>query len=640
MTSTYNRPLAVRDSKVATYEAVTSLPIYQGSFLGFIPGTQLVRPLVAGDQFAGVVEKVVPVYDVSPTTPVYSVVDGTISFPYNATVLHIGRQIFASDDNTVTFSSKSTVTNTHIGFVRNVVVGQYLEIELQTGVSLETIHEFRGELRMDTYPGVVTGTVSAEQRVANFTAMQNAINQAYTEKKTLIVPPATYEIDGAAGLVIPAGYNGFEWKGSKNGTVICQYAVNAPALTVGVAGGAECAGVTIDGVGLIYGVDQTGQTSAALFKVGKTWKCYFRNISANSNGSIKPYYACHLAGNSFYFSNTMEDCSFRDAQVTSLYVQNFGTGNIFRNLYVTKGGAPTATAISGPVVRFDTGGGAQYGNVIEQLNIEWAIGNNLLQMQQVRNMTFISTHIEGCRISSANGTFIKVTGSQVTFIGLCMLNCGIKTADGAATAAYVIFGDYRNDVKVIGMVIWQDNVSYNGCEVPLYLTNNYSPNTYHLNNFSFDNFVLTDTKTGNPTTSNFKLNTYNANSGYDFGAGTYLRLMKIECAPPLSTVKGGYIDIADADKTLYGFAESVQYAIPGTLASSRTLTLSNRMGPGSTNGANIPLPAGRTVAVNRAGTASGSNAVVNNHDGSLLATMSTTNQLEHFYFNGTDWVKI
>lgn len=640
MSATYDKPLSVKDSKSQVYTAVTSSPIFQGSFLGFIPGTKLVRPILPGDQFAGVAEKVVTVSDSSPTTPVNSVISGVISFPYSADRSHIGKQVYCSDNNSITFSSRTTVTNPYIGFVRNVVEDQYLEIEIQTGVAIETIHEFRGELRMDTYPGVVTGTVSAEQRISNCVAMQAAIDQAYSEQKRLIVPPATYEINGSSGLVIPPGYNGFEWKGSKNGTIICQYATNAPVLTVGVAGGAECSGVTIDGVNLIYGVDQTGQTSAAAFKVGKAWKCFFKNISGNSNGSFKPYYSCHLAGNSFYFSNTMEDVSFRDAQVTSFYVQNFGTGNIFRNLYVTKGGAPTATAITGPVVRFDTGGGAQYGNVVEQLNIEWALGTTFLQMQQVRNMTFISTHVEGCRVSSTNGAFFKFTGSQATFVGLSMLNCGVLSADGAATAAYLFFGDYRSDVKVIGINYVQDNLSYTGCDLPLYLTNNYNPNSYHLNNFSFDSFVLLDSKTGSPTATNLKLNTYNANAGYTLGTGVYTRLMKIECAPPFAKVIGGFVDIADADKTIYGFASSVQYGIPGALASSRTITLSNKMGPATTTGANVPVPTGQTVSINRSGTASGSNAVVNNHNGSLLATMSTTNQLEHFYFNGTDWVKI
>lgn len=500
---------------------------------------------------------------------------------------------------------------------------------------------FRGEIKLDTYPGVTTGVgVSGAERIANFTAIQAAIDEAYADKKRLIAPPATYEIEGAGGLVVPAGYNGFEWKGSKQGTIIVQFASNTPVFTVGVAGGAECAGVTIDGLSVMYGVDQTDNTSASAFKIGKVWKSYFRNITANSNGSYKPYYACHIAGNSFYFSNTMEDCSFRDAQVTSLYVQNFGTGNIFRNLYVTKGGAPTATTISGPVVRFDTGGGAQYENVIEQLNIEWSKGNNALQMQQCRNMTFISTHFEGVKQTTANGAFIKMTGSQVTFIGLTFLNCSVLTADGASTAAYVFFGDYRCDVSVTGFTYWQDNQTYTGCDVPFYLTNHYSPDPHHHNNFTLRNLVIIDSETSTPTINQFRITPTVTDVGYKLSHGNYLRLAEVFVGPALCKVQGGFADISDADKTLYGFAYDMMYQVPATLTAERSITLSNRVGPASTRGADVPLPAGQSVSVYRAGTVSGSNALVKNHDGTTLATLSTSKQLEHFFFNGTDWVKI
>lgn len=501
---------------------------------------------------------------------------------------------------------------------------------------------FRGEIKLDTYPGVTTGVgVSGAERIANFTAIQAAIDEAYADKKRLIAPPATYEIEGAGGLVVPAGYNGFEWKGSKQGTIIVQFASNTPVFTVGMAGGAECAGVTIDGLSVMYGVDQTDNTSASAFKIGKVWKSYFRNITANSNGSYKPYYACHIAGNSFYFSNTMEDCSFRDAQVTSLYVQNFGTGNIFRNLYVTKGGAPTATTISGPVVRFDTGGGAQYENVIEQLNIEWAIGNTPLHFNNCRNMSLISTHVEGCRLNVANAAFIKGTGSQINFTGLTFLNCGVKTADGASTKAYLLFGDYRSQFNVDGMVYWQDNVSYAGCDVPLYLHNQESaassPVPYRHSSINVRSFHISDSKSSSPTLANFKLSDAMTNAGQHLAKGTELRLSDVSNNGFMSSVKGGFIELADEDKTLYGFISDMLYSVPGTLASTRTITLSNKVGPVGTKGENIPISAGQMISVTRAGTASGSNAVVNNHDGTTLKTLSTTNQQENFYFNGTDW---
>lgn len=513
----------------------------------------------------------------------------------------------------------------------------------KTGTFIENAPKLKGEVFADKWPGVVTGSgVSQAQRVANAVALQEAITYAYNNKMTFVIPPATYEIEVAAGLVIPYGYNGFTWKGNRRGSIIIQYYSDAPCLVVGAVGGAESAGIIIDGVSLMYGVTQTGLSSAALLKIGKVWQCVFRNISAGGNGSYLPYYSCHIAGTSFYFSNTMEDCAFRSAQQTSLHVNNFGTGNVFKNLYVTKGGAPTAETSNGPVVRFDTGGGAQYENQIDQLNIEWGINGNLLVMQQARNMVFSSTHFEGCRLTGSNPGFIKMTGSQCTFNGLTFLNCAANTSDSASGTTHIFFGDYRSDVVVNGLCYWQDNVSYSGCDLPFLLMNSYSPNNRHQNTCTVNGFVLIDVKTSVPTFTNFRLSSDCSASGYQLGGtGNYCRLAQIRLSRPVAQVSGGgIIDIPDADKTLYGFVSEVTYNTPAALAATRTLTLSKFMGPAATSGAAIPVPTGQMVSVLRGSTASGSNALVNNWDGTLLATMSTSDQIEHFYFNGTNWVKV
>lgn len=165
MVAVANAPLNMRDPGVETYQGAIATAFYQGSFAGFIAGTKLVRPLVAGDVFAGVIDKVGTAYADSPTKPIGVVIEGAVEIPYSAAALtDITKDVYASDSNTVTFTGS---TNSYIGYVRNVIVGQSLIVELvetrsalaslttSVGTASDTIADVGGSFNQTTLNNIV-----------------------------------------------------------------------------------------------------------------------------------------------------------------------------------------------------------------------------------------------------------------------------------------------------------------------------------------------------------------------------------------------------------------------------------------------------------------------------------------------------
>lgn len=180
MVAIANAPLNMRDPGVETYQGAQATTFYQGSFAGFIAGTKLVRPLVAGDVFAGIVDKVGTSYSDSPTKPIACVIDGAVEIPYSAAVLtDIAKDAYASDSNTVTFTAG---TNSYIGHVRNVIVGQSLIVELpDTRGSLTSLTTSVGTAN-DTVPDV--GGTFNQTTLNNIVAtLAGKINELIRQKK-------------------------------------------------------------------------------------------------------------------------------------------------------------------------------------------------------------------------------------------------------------------------------------------------------------------------------------------------------------------------------------------------------------------------------------------------------------------------
>ena len=116
--------LNLKDASFDTYRASIATSFYLGQFAGRNASTNLVRPLVAGDMCLGIVEDLDPFYATDADKGVKVATDGIVEIPFTAAALgDVGKSVYASDDNTVTFTSGS---NSFVGYVRNVIVGKSL----------------------------------------------------------------------------------------------------------------------------------------------------------------------------------------------------------------------------------------------------------------------------------------------------------------------------------------------------------------------------------------------------------------------------------------------------------------------------------------------------------------------------------
>lgn len=165
--------LNLKEAAFDTYRAAVATSFYLGQFVGRNASNGFVRPLVAGDMCLGVVEELDPFYSTNSDKGVKVATDGIVELPYPAAALgDIGKSVYASDDNTVTFTSGS---NSFVGYVRNVIVGkslivvfgqsksQLVGLTAATGTASNTIAD-------------VTGTFSQSILNNNFKSIADKLN--------------------------------------------------------------------------------------------------------------------------------------------------------------------------------------------------------------------------------------------------------------------------------------------------------------------------------------------------------------------------------------------------------------------------------------------------------------------------------
>lgn len=164
MTATVDAPLNVKDAYFDTFRVPVATTVYLGQFLGRNASTGYARPLVAGDQFLGVVEDLDPFFVTDSDKGVRAVTDGMVEIPFAAALADVGKSVYASDDNTATFTSGS---NSYVGHVRNVIVGKALIVQLPV---------FRSQITKLT---AATGTAS--DTIADVTASfsQSVLNNNF-----------------------------------------------------------------------------------------------------------------------------------------------------------------------------------------------------------------------------------------------------------------------------------------------------------------------------------------------------------------------------------------------------------------------------------------------------------------------------
>lgn len=501
----------------------------------------------------------------------------------------------------------------------------------------------RGTVMGHLANGVTVGAgQSLSVRQATAAGLQAAMNYAASAQKFFELIPNIYEIDSAAGLIVPAG-NFFDWHGADT-TQITQFHVNAPILSVGdcINGTAVSLHLKIDGVNVTYGVDQTGQINANALQFGTNGWCQFNNMhaAANYDGSNLPvnpayrqiYFTPGSATSPFFASSTMTNLRAAGAQKTLLDISMIGTENVWINTYLTQGNPQAGPLpLLGPALNFASpSSGAQFGTTFDALNVEWTkvstAGKDIVFFSNIRDCTVIDMHVEGCALAQAGTSLFNLPASQVNFIGLNMLNIRCLAADSPSSV--FMFKMFSGEaINIDGWLIDYDTAGLIDTAFQIFHTPYASfgtaPPAVTVRGFVFNDAIgysafLTpwddnDTEFTLPTVMR----------EYDFDTVT-------------STFDCVNLNVS-ANHTHYGKYKRAFITVPAALGADITLTLSNKMksaGAGST----LPTAVGSIVHVLRAAGSATHNLIVVDQAGSTtLTTNSTANVNLYYRFDGTNW---
>jgi len=502
-----------------------------------------------------------------------------------------------------------------------------------------TTFTHNGTLLADKYASVYsTAGISSSKRKANGLALQAAIDYAARYNLRFEIPAGTYEIDLPGGLIIPPSYQGFEWQGSKRGsgngaTLIQQFADDTPILTCG-AESDDSYTVLIDGVNLGYANDQSGFTGSSALKIKQTWRSQFRNITV-IGGVNRPYICCLIDGGNWYFQNTMEHCKFPQGHKHALAIQKFGTGNVWRDLYLG-GGAPDASEIDGSLLYMTTGGAAQEESIFEQINLEWAKCRYPMYLHTVRNVTFISTHFEGNILAGVSPALVYTENCQIQFVGLKTLENKILAADqdqsqGGSPA--IIRDGFNSNISIDGLgLAWTQPV----VDTPFHIFSRAGwYKTIRPSMLNIRQIEVLDSVSGKPALKNTNLT--DEMNLTDYAGGSFEKVNSLLQHSYLPEVKQSRV-LVTGDYTVYGHIQDGFFIVPTDSGAEVTLTLSNKQGAPGSKGANVPVRHGTLHTIVRGnGSADGFDIVVRNHDGTQLTSISGSENAIRVFFNGEDW---
>lgn len=172
MAAIENAFYAVTDTTTSAYAALAATTFYAGQFVGRNASNNMARPLVAGDMFLGLFDEQDQTN--GPTRVVRVVKGASVTLPLTtASWADLGKSVYASDDNTFTFTSGS---NSYIGYVDNVVPGVAIIVKLtQTRSQLTALTAATGTAS-DTIADV-TGTFSQSVLNNNFKSISSKVNE-------------------------------------------------------------------------------------------------------------------------------------------------------------------------------------------------------------------------------------------------------------------------------------------------------------------------------------------------------------------------------------------------------------------------------------------------------------------------------
>jgi hypothetical protein len=497
----------------------------------------------------------------------------------------------------------------------------------------------RGTVYLQSVSGLTLGAgQTLTVRQANATALQAAFDYAAANNKIVEYEPNTIEIDNTTGILWDnSNYNNFTLRGTSK-SIISQFHANAPLLIV--ANSVQLSLLSVDGLGLAYGSTQTGNTSAITCQLGDMWRCSFKKMSIGtfgaSSASNYPDKALRIfsanSGASF-FSNEMEDVYAQGAQTSLFSKEIFGTGNTYRNIYLTNTvGNGVSTAITAPFV-VNSGGASDTESVFEELNIEWCATQIMMNLNVSQAHTFISAHFEGIKMTGSNPRFVYLQGgASANFLGCDWLNPIIQAANFTNTAAMVVFGA-AGPCNMTGCVI-QDAIGGN-------VTSNFLVYRPELTTFvpigTVDNMMFSGLAGFAQLDSTTPIATYgpvDQVGGYSYPV-RFARTRRSRISNPSGT-----------SFTLFGNAGAevfLQYTT--ALGAATTLVLAGKYANGSDPGNTIACLPGHQVQLHvPAGVTSATNTLTVHNltsGGTTLTTLNTTGASDTYYaFDGTNWAAI
>ncbi len=118
------------DQELRSYQAAASKHVYKGSFVG-LASSGYAQPLVAGDPCVGIAYEEgdnSSGSDGDVSTRVYTLGDFGLTLS-GASVADIGRAVYASDDETVTFDPEG---NSFVGYVQDIIKTSEIILRLDT----------------------------------------------------------------------------------------------------------------------------------------------------------------------------------------------------------------------------------------------------------------------------------------------------------------------------------------------------------------------------------------------------------------------------------------------------------------------------------------------------------------------------
>lgn len=494
----------------------------------------------------------------------------------------------------------------------------------------------RGTVYGHLAAGVTVGSgQTTGVRQATATGLQNALNYAGTNNKFFELIPNVYEINSSTGLVTPAG-SPLVWKGSRGSSTITQFyngGTGAPVLSIGNSS-TPTYNTEIDGVQLLYGVSQTGLTSASSLVINQVAWSAFKNININQGGGNSQYNSI-LFNTAPTFSCTFSDITAVSAQQNHMLINAGGSGNVFIDIDLTQGGIGTYNALAGNYINFTGSGGANEMTFI-QLNLEWGSCNQPIVLAQNLGARFIGLHFEGINFTGSSPTAIAMSYSAVAIDTIDINDCLFRTANFTGTAA--LFSDFNSgygSTIVVNNLTWTINsgaVNPGGAaEVDttvLVLHELVSNPADYFTTLSIDKIYTADHVGGNLRPHvQFDTHTPVSSSAFIFpdicGGYSY--------GPGSSNIIEAQI-VVSATYTHYGQYTDATIVVPASITSF-TLTAAATMGATGTQ----KPKTGNTLHVRRqSGSAAGTLTVA--YGGTSSPTVNTTAGQDFYYvFDGTTY---